>query len=266
MLDMSLVRPVIAEAYAFAARAARPTLQPLLVFAAVTALAAAFPRIGLGGLWIVPAFLAIFAAGCAYSAALYRQTFPGTAPLRKLTAALMRANAAVYLAFFFIGFFVVFGLSILAGVFLSDATGLDQEAAQADPDAIRRALGEMAWTPYGFALWTACAAGAGALAFLALRLFLFGAATAAAGEAKVFETWPRTRGRALTLALIAAATHVAPFAVAMGLAWGASAIAEGLSAPIVAPAAAGFVSVLAGAVFLLPGHGAAAALHRRLME
>jgi len=230
-------------------------------------------------------WLALFAvAGAAYSAAL-RLESSLAAPLitallafgagiqvsRVLYASLMgpragtflplaHANSAVYLAFLFIGFFVAFFLLILPGI-LIEAQGRYDLGADASPELVQTAFLAMLPTAYGAVFLLMAVAGLGVLSFFALRLTLFGAATVAAGEAKVFQTFPWTRGHVLKLGLAALVTHVAPFAA--GLAANA-ALQTVLPDTLAGHALQGAAGICLFAPFLLAGHGMAAAAHHAL--
>lgn len=201
--------------------------------------------------------VATFGAGIQLSRGLYRSLI-GPRPGGFL--ALSHANLAVYLAFLFFGFFIGFFLLILPGI-LIEAQGKYQLGADAAPELVQKAFLEMLPTPYGIFYLIVAAAGLAVLAYFALRLTLYGAATIDRGKAHVFQTFPWTKAHLKPLAAAALATHVAPFAA--GLAANA-ALRTVLPDTAIGHAIEGAAGILLFAPFLLAGHGMAAAAYRRM--
>ena len=201
--------------------------------------------------------IATFGAGIQLSRGLYRSLI-GPRPGGFL--ALSHANLAVYLAFLFFGFFIGFFLLILPGI-LIEAQGKYQLGADAAPELVQQAFLEMLPTPYGVFYLIVAAAGLAVLAYFALRLTLYGAATIDRGKAHVFQTFPWTKAHLKPLAAAALATHVAPFAA--GLAANA-ALRTVLPDTAIGHAIEGAAGILLFAPFLLAGHGMAAAAYRRM--
>jgi hypothetical protein len=201
--------------------------------------------------------IATFGAGIQLSRGLYRSLI-GPRPGGFL--ALSHANLAVYLAFLFFGFFIGFFLLILPGI-LIEAQGKYQLGADAAPELVQQAFLEMLPTPYGIFYLIVAAAGLAVLAYFALRLTLYGAATIDRGKAHVFQTFPWTKVHLKPLAAAARASHVAPFAA--GLAANA-ALRTVLPDTALGHAIEGAAGILLFAPFLLAGHGMAAAAYRRM--
>ncbi len=201
--------------------------------------------------------IATFGAGIQLSRGLYRSLI-GPRPGGFL--ALSHANLAVYLAFLFFSFFIGFFLLILPGI-LIEAQGKYQLGADAAPELVQQAFLEMLPTPYGVFYLIVAAAGFAVLAYFALRLTLYGAATIDRGKAHVFQTFPWTKAHLKPLAAAALATHVAPFAA--GLAANA-ALRTVLPDTTIGHAIEGAAGILLFAPFLLAGHGMAAAAYRRM--
>lgn len=201
--------------------------------------------------------IATFGAGIQLSRGLYRSLI-GPRPGGFL--ALSHANLAVYLAFLFFSFFIGFFLLILPGI-LIEAQGKYQLGADAAPELVQQAFLEMLPTPYGVFYLIVAAAGFAVLAYFALRLTLYGAATIDRGKAHVFQTFPWTKAHLKPLAAAALATHVAPFAA--GLAANA-ALRTVLPDTAIGHAIEGAAGILLFAPFMLAGHGMAAAAYRRM--
>jgi hypothetical protein len=201
--------------------------------------------------------IATFGAGIQLSRGLYRSLI-GPRPGGFL--ALSHANLAVYLAFLFFGFFIGFFLLILPGI-LIEAQGKYQLGADAAPELVQQAFLEMLPTPYGVFYLIVAAAGLTVLAYFALRLTLYGAATIDRGKAHVFQTFPWTKAHLKPLAAAALATHAVPFAA--GLAANA-ALRTVLPDTAIGHAIEGAAGILLFAPFLLAGHGMAAAAYRRM--
>ncbi|MFN4024933.1 MAG: hypothetical protein ACK4MQ_08870, partial [Hyphomonas sp.] len=169
---------LIADAWRGAGTAARPALPWLALFALAGGLYGAALQAA-SGFWM-PLLAAIltFLAGVELSRRIYAALMPGAAA-RFLPLA--HANLSAYAAFLFIGFFVVFFLMVLPGILIQQA-GQYQIDGDTDPAVVQEAFLAMLGTLYGYVFVLACLAGAGLLGWIALRLTLFGAATAATGE------------------------------------------------------------------------------------
>jgi len=257
MTDRIGILPLIAEAWRGAARA----LMPVLPWLALLALAGGTYSLGLRsefGLWLpLIGALATFGAGVELSRRVYASlgaSRPGS------LLPLAHANLAVYVAFLFIGFFVGFFLLILPGI-LIEAAGQYTIDSDSPPALVQEAFLAMLGTPYGAAYLLAAAAGGLFLLWAALRLTLFGAATAASGEAMVFRTWRWTRRHVLTLGAASLVTHVLPFAFAVAANAGLHTVL-----PDTGPGhfIAGAAGILLLTPFFLAGHGLAAAALPRL--
>jgi hypothetical protein len=238
-------------------RAFAPNARWLGLFALAAGLYSASLQLE-GGLAVpVAAAMATFAAGLQVSRGLYTR-LTGAGPGNLL--ALAHANLAVYLAFLFIGVFVGFFLLILPGI-LIEAQGKYDLSADAPPALVQEAFMAMLPTPYGFVFLLVSAAGFGVLAYFALRLTLYGAATIDRGKAQVFETFSLTKGHVKPLAAASLATHVAPFAAGLAANAGLQSLLPDTAAGHVLAGAAG---ILLFVPFLLAGHGMAVAAYQRL--
>ncbi|WP_291197005.1 hypothetical protein [Hyphomonas sp.] len=250
-------RNLVKEGWQQGLAALGPNLRWLGLFALAGGLYSASLR--LDGNIAAPFAMAIatFGAGIQLSRGLYRSLI-GPRPGGFL--ALSHANLAVYLAFLFFGFFIGFFLLILPGI-LIEAQGMYQLGADAAPELVQQAFLEMLPTPYGVFYLIVAAAGFAVLAYFALRLTLYGAATIDRGKAHVFQTFPWTKAHLKPLAAAALATHAAPFAA--GLAANA-ALRTVLPDTAIGHAIEGAAGILLFAPFLLAGHGMAAAAYRRM--
>ena len=272
-IEMDRQGPVvetIAASYAFAARAFMPSLPSLpylLAFAVAVAIlaseiAAPLPPM----LWLIGFLLAAgiaFAAGCIYSAKLYGlalRTGPSF-PARDDVINLGFANAAVYLLFGLLSFFVGFFLLMLPGVLMAQSGLLNTEQAQSDPEAVQAALGELMRGPGGVIVALVALAGFIFLAYVALRLVMFGIATFARGEIRVLSTWGWTKGNLAKIAQIAVFTHGLPFLVVFAALWLLRPIGGDT---ILGAGARAFVNVLLSALVILPGHGMATKVYLML--
>ena len=252
------VSDMVKEAWGLASRAALPALPWLALWwlsggVYKWALTGAAGGTGLA----LVALAALFAAGVQASLSIYKAMMPGTAggflPLA-------HANLAVYLAFGFIGFFVLFFTGAF-GVMMLQLSGVVDLAAEPTDADVQAGLKAVLATPYGAALVLVFGAGMGGLCWLALRLTLIGAATVQAGQARVFRTWGRTKGLTLPLGLAALFTHVAPF-----LLGGAAntALTELIGKADWARFSSGVTGFVLLTPFVLAGHGLAVAALRRL--
>ncbi|HPE47435.1 MAG TPA: hypothetical protein PLR76_03530 [Hyphomonas sp.] len=246
---------LIREAWRLAARAARPALPWL----GLTALAGGLYQwaLGQGGLPAVMAAITLFCAGVQASLTIYRAMMPG---VKGSFWPLAHMNLAIYLAFFFIGFFILFFTAII-GMTMLQLSGVVDLAADPGQEEVQAALRAILPTPYGAALLLVFAAGMGGLSFLALRLLLAGAATVEAGQAMVFRTWTWTKGHALRLGAASLATHVLPFAAGL--------LVNAMLTPLMgtgdtARIASGVTFLILQGPFILAGHGLAVAALSRL--
>ncbi len=250
---------LIKEAWTLAMGAVRPALFVMAALAVAGGIYtfALGPGEAIGDAAPAIAGLVLFVVGVEFSLVMYRAML-GTEQGDRLRLA--HANLAVYVAFLFVGVFIGFFLLILPGILL-EASGRTDLSGETPPEEVQAALREMLPTPYGWVLVLACLAGGGAMAFIAVRLLLIGAATVAMRETMVFRTWPWTKGHALRLGAASLATHILPFAVAVGInyglrgVWGNSAFGAFLS---------GVVGILLLVPFILAGHGLAVAALQRL--
>lgn len=244
--------PLIAAAWGGAGRALKPAAPWLILFALTAGLYAAALR-SETGLWLpLGAAILAFLMGVELSRRTYGALLPEA---RGAFLPLAHANLAVYGAFLFIGFFVVFFLMMLPGILMQEA-GQYQLDKDTDPAIAQQAFMDMLATPYGAVFIACCLAGAGVLGWIALRLTLYGAATVAAGKAQVFRTWGLTKGNLRPLALVSLATHILPFAAGVAL---NSALHQALPATATGHFIGGAAGVIVFAPFLLAGHGMAAA-------
>lgn len=174
---------------------------------------------------------------------------------RQVAAQLAHANMAVYGAFLFIGFFVVFFQMMLPGILMQEA-GQYQLDKDTDPAIAQEAFLAMLATPFGAVFIACCLAGAGLLGWIALRLTLYGAATVATGKAHVFRTWGLTKGQLVPLGAASLATHILPFALGIAV---NSALHQALPDTGLGHFIGGAAGVIVFAPFLLAGHAMAAA-------
>lgn len=241
---------LVAEAWRGAGAAARPALPWLSLFALAGGLYGAALRAETGFWMPFMAAILTFLAGVELSRRIYAALMPAS-PARLLPLA--HANLAAYAAFLFIGFFVVFFLMMLPGILMQQAGQyhLDKET---DPAIAQEAFMAMLATPYGAVFILCCLAGVGLLGWIALRLALFGAATAASGEAQVFRTWGLTKRHLKTLALASLATHILPFLAGAAINGALHRILPQTPLGLGIGAGAG---ILLMAPFLLAGHGMA---------
>lgn len=244
--------PLIAAAWRGAARAVLPAAPWLILFA----LAAGLYSVSLrseAGFWLpVGAAALAFLAGNELSRRTYATLLPGA---KAKFLPLAHANLAIYAAFLFIGFFVIFFLMMLPGILIEEA-GQYQLSKESDPALAREAFMAMLGTPYGAVFLICCAAGAAVLGWFALRLTLYGAATVATGEAHVFRTWGLTKGHLKTLLPASLVTHILPFAAGVAI---NTLLHSALPDTAAGHFISGAVGVLVFAPFLLAGHGMAAA-------
>ena len=244
---------LIVQAWRLAGQAALPGLPWLALLALMGGFYKWALNTGAGGTMLtLAALVVLFLAGVQASLMIYRAMIPGA---KGAFMALMHMNLAIYLAFFFIGFFIFFFVGIF-GVVMLQLSGLIDFAAEGADQQIPSALAAVMSTPYGWALSIVFAAGLGGLAFLALRLLLTGAATVKTGQVMVFRTWQWTKGDVLRLGTASLATHVLPFLA--GYAANLMIISM-IGQGDVALFASGITGLALQAPFILSGHGLAVA-------
>jgi hypothetical protein len=251
------ILPMAAESWRIGLRALRPVYPWLLLFALTAGLYAVGLRSDYG-LWLpLLGATASFAAGVELSRRIYATLGLGAS---SGFLALSHANLAVYVAFLFMGFFVGFFLLILPGI-LIEAAGQYTIDKGSPPEMVQEAFAAMLGTPYGAVYLTVAAAGGAFLFWAALRLTIFGAATAARGEAIVFRTWRWTRGHVLRLGLVTSFTHMMPFLAGLAANFALQAALPDTPAGFFL---AGMAGVVLFAPFLLAGHGLGATAYHRL--
>jgi hypothetical protein len=251
------VFPLITAAWAGALAALKPAALWLILFAFAAGLYGAALRSDTG-FWVpLGAAILAFLAGLGLSRRIYGALIPGArAPFLPLA----HANLAVYGAFLFIGFFVVFFLMMLPGILMQEA-GQYQLDKDTDPAIAQEAFLAMLATPFGAVFIVCCLAGASLLGWIALRLTLYGAATAATGQAHVFRTWGLTKGQLSPLGAASLATHILPFALGVAV---NGALHRALPDTASGHFTSGAAGVIVFAPFLLAGHGLAAAAWEKL--
>lgn len=248
---------LMAEGWRKGLAALRPAIFWLILLAMSAGLYASALRAEAGSwLPLVGAGL-VFAVGVELSRRMYQALIPGAAAKY---VPLAHANLAVYLAFLFIGFFVIFFLMLLPGILMSEA-GQYQLDKNSDPALVREAFGAMMRTPYGVVFLLACLGGAWILGWFATGLTLYGAATAALGKAHVFRTWGWAKGHRKTLALASLGTHVLPFGICF---WLNDLLHKALPQTDAGFAMGAAAGVFVFSPFLLAGHGMAVAAWERL--
>lgn len=251
------VLPLISAAWTGALAALKPAGLWLLLFAGAGGLYAAVLRSETGFWAPFGAAILAFLAGTEFSRRTYGALIPHTKPPY---LPLAHANLAVYGAFLFIGFFVIFFLMLLPGILMQEA-GQYQLDKDTDPALAQEAFMAMLTTAYGAVFILCCAVGAGVLGWIALRLTLYGAATAATGKAHVFRTWGATKGQLKVLAPASLATHILPFALGVAV---NGALHRALPDTAIGHFIGGAAGILVFAPFLLAGHGLAAAAWEKL--
>lgn len=270
------VWPLVRAAYTRAIGAAKPTWMPLLVFIAASAVSVALLQFGFASGLLGLACL--FAAGVAYSLSIYRVMLGGEPGS---FASLAKANGLVYLLFSILGLVAFIAMSFFLSFFLW-GIGLEVDA-KTPPDEAQAAIMALMTSPAGWVVWAVLALVALGFVWLALRLILYGAGTVAGGETVVFRTYSATKGLGLRLVAASVLTHLLPFALIILVTHfliqpiGADAIAAqtqsaqtGQQLLSNAPERAVYAS-LRGALgalilplFLLPGHGLAVEVFRKL--
>lgn len=156
--------------------------------------------------------LAVYVTATGWSCAVYRMSIKPT-PKGSFWGDFFRLTVANFL-FALVMAVVLFiaGLAlIIISVVLVAASGYEPTASNADDvnasiDALR-ASGAI-WVLY--AMIGACVGG---VVWMALRLFIYGAATVARGQILVFQTWPWTKRRLLVIAPLVLALIAIPLGV-----------------------------------------------------
>lgn len=237
--------------------AARPVARWLALFALAGGFYSA--ALHMPGNLAAPLAMAIltFLAGVQLSRELYLRL---TGPRRGSFLQLAHANLAVYFLFLILLVFLVPLLNLLLGILIR-AKGTYDLGKAASPELVQQATLDLIPTAYGAVFLMLTVLTFGVMAWLALRLCLFGAATIDRGETHVFRAFSWTRGHVVKLALAALATHLSPFA--LGLAAN-MALRAALPDTAIGHIAEGAGGILLFAPFLLAGHGMAVAAYRRL--
>lgn len=198
-----------------------------------------------------------FLAGIQLSRGLYRRLI---GPRRGGFLALSHANLAVYFLYLVLLAFTLPFLNLMLGILIQQK-GAFELSAESSPEMVQQATLDLLPSAYGVVLMLLCLAAFAVLAWIALRLTLFGAATIDKSAAHVFRTFGWTNGYVLKLGLAAFATHVAPFAAGLGA-------SMALRAAVPDTAIGHFIEGAGGMTFFLPflaaGHGMAVAAWRRL--
>ncbi len=267
-------RPIVRQAVGHAVQAYARTLHWLVLFAAVFAVISSLQAMAPAAPdWAMAlAFSALFAAGCLWSTALYQQMLSrvGTRRLRPDTVRLVIANSLVYMLFVLVSFIAALALIIVSGV-LTAASGFDPSQAPSDDVS-----GSMLALRDSGAIWFLYAAGLvtlAALAWFAVRLLAFGAATIALGRVVVFQTWSWTKGRMAGLLGLVIILQLAPLLILGGVNEGLAHI-FGIST-ILSPDAAmqpslvsnglyGLIWMLIMSPYIALGHGLSTVVYKRL--
>ncbi len=156
--------------------------------------------------------LAVYVTATGWSCAVYRMNIKQT-PKGSFWGDFFRLTVANFL-FALVMAVVLFiaGLAlIIISVILVAASGYEPTASNADDvgasiDALR--VSGAIWILY--AMIGACVGG---VVWMALRLFVYGAATVARGKVLVFQTWPWTKRRLLMIAPLVLALLVIPLGI-----------------------------------------------------
>ena len=239
---------------------------PLYVLAALISGSAAWvsflPVAGVLGVTLVATFVAACAAAVFYQRALGVSEATG---ILQPGARLFLGSLLVQLALLIIAFFCALFLILMGGIFLG-TEGFDPEIAAEDPAEFARSLAAILDGPAGWILSLLLLAALAGLAWIALRLLLFGVGTVARGELVIFQTWGWTEGHVAKLALASLVLVVVPWSVAILLATaleGLLGYEAGVSSVLATFLVEFGASVLAYPVFLL-GHGFAVSVFRQL--
>ncbi len=251
------VLPLISAAWTGAGAALKPAGLWLLLFAGVSGVYGAALR-SESGFWAAfGAAILAFLAGTQFSRRVYGALIPGArAPFLPLA----HANLAIYFLFLLLIVFVAPLLNILSGILIR-AKGTFVLGAESTSEEVGRATLDLLPSAYGAVFLLCCLIGAGLLCWIALRLTLYGAATAATGKAHVFRTWGLTRRQLKILAPASLATHLIPFALGVAV---NGALHQALPDTGIGHFIGGAAGVIVFAPFLLAGHGMAAAAWEKL--
>lgn len=236
-------------------------LGPNLRWLGLFALAGGFysAALHLPGNLAAPLAMAIFTflAGVQFSREVYRRLI---GPRAGGFLHLAHANLAVYFVFLILLVVIAPLLNIMLGILIR-AKGSFELSKDSSAEMVQQATLDLIPTSYGVVFILLNLAAFGVLAWLALRLCLFGAATIDRGETHVFRAFSWTRGHVVKLGLAALATHAAPFAAAVAANMALRAALPDTASGHMIEGAAG---ILLFAPFLLAGHGMAVAAYRRL--
>ncbi len=257
-----------------------PTLPGLLLYCMAIAGQSYFNTLADQGgrfvfLWACVGMVTVF-VGCFWSADMYRKLLPeaGTGPVTRDAIRLFLANLAVYSLFGLIGFLLMLFFMLLAGSLIG-ASGFDPSEASPGQDAVWQSISALSASGGAVVLYVLLFVAAASLAWLGLRLILFGVATVAERHVTIFRSWPWTSRHVARIALLWLFLQVLPWLVltlvasALMHAAGMSTIfsfygdtgsppSEWLAAIIMAAA------TLVSAPFYWLGHGLAVALYQRL--
>ncbi|PKP80454.1 MAG: hypothetical protein CVT79_14240 [Alphaproteobacteria bacterium HGW-Alphaproteobacteria-18] len=251
------VLPLISAAWTGARAALKPAGLWLILFAMAGGLYGAALRSEMG-FWVpFGAAILAFLAGTEFSRRTYRALIPGAkAPFLPLA----HANLSVYFLFLLLLVFIAPLLNLLSGILIR-AKGTFALGAESPSEEVGAAMLDLLASTYGAVFILCCLIGAGLICWIALRLTLYGAATAATGKAHVFRTWGLTKGGLKTLAPASLATHVLPFILGVGV---NGALHRALPDTGIGHFIGGAAGVIVFAPFLLAGHGMAAAAWEKL--
>ncbi len=257
MIPRLAVFPLITAAWAGALAALKPAVLWLILFAVAAGLYGAALRSDTG-FWVpLGAAILAFLAGVGLSRRSYCALIPGAkAPFLPLA----HANLAVYFLFTILFVFVAPLLNLLRGILIR-AKGTFALEAESTSEEVGRATLDLLPSAYGAVFIVSCVVGAALLGWIALRLTLYGAATAATGQAHVFRTWGLTKGQLAPLGAASLATHILPFALGVAV---NGALHRALPDTALGHFISGAAGVIVFAPFLLAGHGFAAAAWEKL--
>lgn len=274
---------IAADAVANARTVAVSTAPGLVLFCAAMGAQAYFNELANHGgnlllLWLVVSQLTLF-VGCFWSADMYRKLLPEAGTRRVIGDAwrLFLANVAVYALFFIICFLLTLFFSIFAGILIG-TSGYDPSQNVDPTEAVWQSIDALAGTGGAAVLYILLLIAAAGLVWLGLRLFLFGAATVAAGQITIFSSWPWTKRHVARIALLWLALQAVPWLVLTLIASGVlhlagintvySLVAGAQSAapelPVWYICAMTAIATFVTAPFYWLGHGLAVALYQRL--
>ncbi|QYJ00028.1 hypothetical protein KUV46_11835 [Thalassovita mediterranea] len=206
------------DAFRHARTVAIPTLPGLLLMAAAVFAQSYVNRLANEGgepvfYWFAMGLLVIF-VGSFWSATMYRKLLPeaGTSGVFGDASRLFLANLAVYGLYFILLFLITLFFSIFAGV-LIDASGYDPSQSGQAADEVWRSIDALSGSGAAIILYLLLLVSAGALIWLGLRLFLFGAATIAERHVTIFRSWPWTAKHVSKLALLWVGVQLLPWLV-----------------------------------------------------